>query len=381
VLTNRSAFTVRDVTRRTDMPAPKKTEGPEPTLKSTKQELLDAYNEMRQQLEEKDKTQLKPEQKVQEKKEAQVLAAAKATTADGVIEKINQLKQEMARTLSDLGDKLASEVEKCNQVQEAIDIKEKELAEVFEIDRAAGTLAALIEAQHREQEQFEQEMAQEKERLNGEIESVREQWKGEKAEHDALVKEQDALEAKRRQREKEEYRYAFEREQQLARDKFEDEKGKLLAEKAQIENEMKALREQTEKGLQERERQMAEREKEFESLQAQVQEFPKRLDAAVAAAVKDATERIQREAKYQQDLLHKDFEGQKNVLTSRIQSLEKTTKEQADQLAKLSQQQESAYQKIQDVAVKAIEGASKVGSFAGLVHTLKEQTKKQTTED
>jgi len=363
------------------MAVQKKTEGPEPSLKSTKQELLDAYNEMRQQLEEKDKTQLKPEQKVQEKKEVQILAAVQATTAESVIQKINQLKQEMARTLSDLGDKLASEVEKYNQVQEAIDIKEKEVKEVFEIDRAAGTLAALIEAQHREKEEFEREMAEERERLNAEIELMREQWKGEKAEHDALAKEQDALEAKRRQREKEEYRYAFEREQQLARDKFEDEKAKLLAEKAQIENEMKALREQTEKNLQERERQVAEREKEFESLQIQVQDFPKRLEAAVAAAVKDAAERIQREAKYQQDLLHKDFEGQKNVLTARIQSLEKSVKEQADQLARLSQQQEAAYQKIQDVAVKAIEGASKVGSFAGLVHTLKEQTKKQTTED
>jgi len=363
------------------MAVPKKADSAEPSLKSTKQELLDAYSEMRQQLEEKDKTQLKPEQKVQEKKEAQVLAAVKATTADGVIQKINQLKQEVARTLGDLGDKLASEVEKCNQVQQAIDIKEKELKEVFEIDRAAGTLAALIEAQHREQEQSEREMAEERQRLSGEIESMREQWKAEKAEHDAQVKEQDVLEAKRRQREKEEYRYAFEREQQLARDKFEDEKAKLLAEKAQIENEMKVLREQTEKNLQDREKQVAEREKEFESLQTQVQEFPKRLETAVAAAAKDATERIQREAKYQQDLLHKDFEGQKNVLTARIQSLEKTAKEQADQLAKLSQQQEAAYQKIQDVAVKAIEGASKVGSFAGLVHTLREQTKKQSTED
>jgi hypothetical protein len=184
---------------------------------------------VRQQLEEKDKTQLKPEQKVQEKKEAQVLAAAKATTADGVIQKINQLKQEMARTLSDLGDKLAAEVEKCDQVQQAIDIKEKELEEVFEIDRAAGTLAALIEAQHREKAQFEREMTEEREGLSGEIEALREQWKGEKAEHDALVKEQDVLEAKRRQREKEEYRYAFEREQQLARDKFEDEQAKKPA--------------------------------------------------------------------------------------------------------------------------------------------------------
>jgi hypothetical protein len=43
------------------MPIPKKAEGPEPNLKSTKQELLDAYHQMREQLEEKDKTQLKPE--------------------------------------------------------------------------------------------------------------------------------------------------------------------------------------------------------------------------------------------------------------------------------------------------------------------------------
>lgn len=248
--------------------------------------------------------------------------------AGGVLQKIGQLKQEMARTLADLGDKLAAEVDKCSQVQQAIDIKEKELAEVFEIDKAAGTLAALIEAQHAEKEEFEREMAVEKERLTGEIESIREQWKTEKAERDAQAKEQDAIEAKRRQRQQEEYKYAFEREQQLARDKFEDEKAKMLAQKAQIEKDMKALREQTERDLQEREKRIAEREKEFASLQTQVQEFPKRLDAAVAAAVKETTERIQREAKYQQDLLHKDFEGQKNVLTARIQSLEKTVKEQ-----------------------------------------------------
>lgn len=363
------------------MPVPKKPDATELTLKSTKQELLDAYNEMREQLEEKDRTQLKPEQRVQEKKEAQVLAAVKMMTVDGVTQKIQQLKQETARTLSDLSDKLAAEVEKCHQVQQAIDFKEKELQEVFAIDRAAGTLAALIEAQHREKETFEQAMAQERDRLSGEITSLREQWKGEKAEHDAQVKEQDAFEAKRRQREKEEFRYAFEREQQLARDKFEDEKAQWVVDKAQLEQQMKALREQTEKDLQERERLVAAREKEYASLQVQVQEFPQRLETAAAAAVKEATERIQREAKYQQDLLHKDFEGQKNVLTAKIQSLEKMAKEQAEQLVKLSQQQEAAYQKIQDVAVKAIEGASKLGSFSSLVHTLKEQNKKQTTED
>jgi hypothetical protein len=363
------------------MATQKKIDAAEPSLKSTKQELLDAYNEVLQQLQEKDKTQLKPDQKVQERKESQVLGAVKEATADGVLQRINQFKQDTAKTLADLGDKLAAEVDKCNQVQEAIDIKERELKEIYDIGRAASTLAALIEAQRQEKERFEQQMAEEKERLTEEIESIRDQWKREKAEHDVQIKEQDALEAKRRQRQQEEYRYAFEREQQLARDKFEDEKAKLLSEKTQIEQQMKAVKEQTEKELQEREKAVAEREKEFASLQAQVQEFPKRLETAVGVAVKDTTERTQREAKYQQDLQQKDFDGQKNVLTARIQSLEKAVKEQAEQIARLSQQQEAAYQKVQDVAVKAIEGASKMGSFSSLVHTLKEQAKKQGAED
>ena len=101
----------------------------------------------------------------------------------------------------------------------------------------------------------------------------------------------------------------------------------------------------------------------------------------MATAVKECSERIKLEAGYQKDLLQKEYEGEKNVLTARIQSLEKTVREQTEQIQKLSTQQDSAYQKIQDVAVKAIEGASKVGSYSGLQQVLREQNKKQTNED
>lgn len=359
----------------------KKVDPDQPSMKNTKKELLDAYHEVLQQLEEKDRTQLKPEQKAQEKKDAQVLTAVREVSADGVLLKINQLKQEMLKTLADLSDKLTAEVQKYDQVQQAIEIKQKELKEIFEIERSAGTLAALIEAQHLEREQFERRMAEEKEDLTEEIAQIREKWEREKAERDAEAKEQQANEAKRRKREEEEYRYAFEREKQLARDKFEDEKVKLTAQKAELENQMQTLREQTEKELGEREKRIAEREDEFAALRSQVETFPERLDAAVADAAKETTARMQREAKYERDLIQKDFEGQKNVLTARIESLEKTVKEQAEQISKLSHQQEGAYQKIQDVAVKAIEGASKLGSFGSLAHTLKEQARRQSEED
>jgi len=351
------------------------------SMKNTKRELLDAYHEVLQQLHEKEEAQLKPEQKLKEKKEESILKAVAGISADGVIQETNKLKQEIGGTLNKLSDRLAAEVNKFDQIQLAIEIKERELKEIYEIEKAAATLAALIETQRQEKLRFEEEMAQKQASLTREIEATKLQWQKEKAEHQAVIKEQQEQEDKNRKRKKEEYEYAFEREQQLARDKFEDEKAKLLVEKQALENRMKVLKEQTEKELSEREKQINSREKEFESLQAQVAEFPRKLQAAVAEAVQENTVSIELETGYQKDLLQKEFEGQRNVLTARIQSLEKTVKEQNEQITRLSSQQDAAYQKIQDVAVKAIEGASKANSFSELQHVLSEQIKKKKTDD
>jgi hypothetical protein len=364
------------------MPAPKKKiEDADLSMKNTKQELLDAYHEMLKQLHEREGAQLKPDQKLKEKKEERILKAVAGISADGVIQETNKLKQEIGGMLNKLTDRLAAEVNKFDQVQLAIEIKERELKEIYEIEKAAATLAALIESQRQEKLDFEEEMAHRQASLIQEIEAAKLQWQKEKTDHQADIKEQQEQEAKDRKRQKEEYQYAFEREQQLARDKFEYEKAKLQVEKQTLENQMKVLKEQTEKELSEREKQINSREKEFESLQAQVAEFPQKLEAAVAKAVEENIERIEFETKYQKDLLQKEFEGQRNVLTARIQSLEKTLKEQNEQIAKLSTQQDAAYQKIQDVAVKAIEGASKASSFSDLQHVLAEQVKKKQTND
>ena len=52
----------------------------------------------------------------------------------------------------------------------------------------------------------------------------------------------------------------------------------------------------------------------------------------------------------------------------------------AEQIAKLSLQMEKAYQKVQDIAVKAIEGSSNAKSLANLQQLLNEQTRKQPQE-
>jgi hypothetical protein len=343
------------------------------TMTSTKKEMLDAYNALLKQLKEKREAELRPERKIEEKKKKEVVDVAETLSSEGVVKEISNLKLGLGKMLTQISDGLEEEVDKFKKIQQAIEVKEQEIKELYEIDRSAETLAALIETHNQKLEEFESEVAARKEALDQEIETTRAQWEKERKAHDAAVKERDAAEARRRDREKEEYGYSFKREQRLAKDKFEDEKGTL-------EKEIQLKREQMEKDLAEREKALAESEGELNELRQKAVELPNKVEEAVAKASNDTAERIRVEAKNREELLIKQFDGERNVLSTRIDSLEKTVKEQSEQIAKLSGQLEQAYQKVQDIAVKAIEGSSNLRSLAGLQQLVAEQTAKQSQE-
>jgi hypothetical protein len=65
---------------------------------------------------------------------------------------------------------------------------------------------------------------------------------------------------------------------------------------------------------------------------------------------------------------------------TRIDSLEKTAKDQGERITALTTQLEAAYQKVQDIALKTVEGASNSKSVASLQQLLGEQMRKQTAE-
>ncbi|OIP34774.1 MAG: hypothetical protein COW04_11975 [Deltaproteobacteria bacterium CG12_big_fil_rev_8_21_14_0_65_43_10] len=351
----------------------KKVEPKEISMSNTKQEMLATYNALLKQLHEKEEAEPKPEKKMEEKKMKEVVAVADSLSSEGVVKGISSLKLEVGKMLTQISDRLEEEVNKFKGIQKAIEIKEGELKEVYEIERSAATLVALIESQNQKRREFESEIVGRKEELNREIQTISAEWEKEKNIHEADVKEREATEAKRREREKEEYHYAFKREQQLAKDNFEDEKAKL-------EREIQLKKEQMEKDLAEREKAIAERENELNELQKKVSAFPKEMETAVNKAIKETTEKILLEATNKENLLKKEFNGERNVFTSRIESLEKTVKEQTEQIAKLSEQLEKAYQKVQDIAVKAVEGSSNIKSLTSLQQMVTEQTRRQSQE-
>ena len=180
-------------------------------------------------------------------------------------------------------------------------------------------------------------------------------------------------EQKRRAREKEEYRYSFSREQQQAKDQFADQMAKAQKEwderKAKLEADL-AQRQQTIKS----------QEQEVIELRQRVEAFPKELDSVTARVIKETTARLLQEATAREQLLKQEFEGQKNVQSTRIASLEQQVAEQAERLTKLLGQAEKAYAQVQEIAVRAIEGSASAKQLAHLQQLLAEQGRKPASE-
>ena len=348
-----------------DKPAPAK----KLSDKNTKQEMLEAYQTLARQLEEKRAADLAPERRTEEKRTEEAFKVATAVDPEGIDRDIGALKSEIGKMLAVVSDRLAAESSKFRGVQKAVESKERDLQELYGIEKAAVSLAALIEAQNQKKSEFEEQMAQEREELEGEMNSRRSAWELEKKAHEAELKERDAAEKKTRDREREDFTYAFKRDQQAIKDKLNDEKTAL-------EKEIKIKRETADKELADREKAISERERELAELRAKAAAFPKELENAVNQAVKEISDRIRLEAKNRDDLARKEFEGERNVLVAKNESLEKFAKDLNAANLKLAQQLEAAYQKVQDIAEKTVEGTSQSKSLADLQKLLIEQSRK-----
>ncbi len=328
--------------------AEKKEKEEKVSITSTKKEMLEAYNALLKKM--REKSEIKPEKRMEEKRAEEVTMIASSLSTEGVVKGISSLKLEIGKLLTEISDRMEEEVKKFKDIQEAIEVKEKGLQEIYEIEKSVQTLTTLIEVQNKKREEFECEMAQKREELSREIQKTKEAWEEEKKRHEGEAKEQETAEKKKREREQEEFRYDFNREKQLAKDQLKDEQLKL-------ERKFQTEKEEKEKELSDKEKTLAEREEEINQLSKKMENFPKELETALNKAVKETTEKVQKEAHNSEELLKSGFAGEKNVLLAKIESLERTVTQQEIEITKLSKQLESAYRMIEDLAVKTVTSA------------------------
>jgi|SRR5579859_2365642 len=110
-----------------------------------RQQMLEGLAETEKAVAARREAQAKPEERIEARNVAQAVGVADELSTEGVVKSISELKSVVGKTLSQLSDRLEEQVSRYVQIQRAIVAKDAELKEIYEIQRSASTLTALIE--------------------------------------------------------------------------------------------------------------------------------------------------------------------------------------------------------------------------------------------
>jgi hypothetical protein len=317
--------------------------------KNTKNEILDAYNDLLKKMKETKKLN-KQEEKAREDKNEVVAVASKQTTSE-IIKKLADLKLSLVNSLEELEEKLLAEQKKLTTLQQAIDIQTKEIADIYEIKVNADTLAVLLMTQKEKSIRFENEMKEKQLTLEQEITQKKLAWKKEQEELEIERQEYEEQIKKLRKREEDSYQYNRDLTRRKERDLYDNEKQSL-------EKELIERRVALEKDFETREAKIIEQEEEFKKLIDQSKKFPEELEQAILSTENRITEKLKFKFDYETQLTQKEIEGERKLYQQMITALEAKVTHLEAQVKLLSDKANQANLQVQDIAVKAIEGAS-----------------------
>lgn len=334
--------------------------------KSTKNEILKAYNELLAKI--KYEKPLDRQEEGKKEKEGRIVKDASQNSTEKIVKGLAEIKLEIGNSLDTLEERLISEFKKLTELQQAIEIEQKDLENIHEIKVCADGLAALLQAQKEKRLQFEREMEEKKNIFETEMAQKRLQWKKEQDDFELSRKEKDLRLKKEREREEEEYTYALQLKRKKDNDSYE-------AKRSALEKELNEKRATVERELSDREAFLSSKEKELEDLKAQVAEFPKQLEKAIKDTEKSVMEKLEFTYKHQAELAAKEIEGERKLNKQLISALEAKIKEQDEYISQLTQKADQAGKQVQNIAIKAIEGASSQRIFSKNYENSRESVK------
>jgi hypothetical protein len=287
---------------------------------------------------------------------------------EGTINALLALRSGFGGAVSELSAKLTAEASRLAELRREVDTQAKQLAELHEIKLADDTLEKVIQEYQTKSEVFQKELADKQEAFEAEMAQKNQAWSAEKEEHARAVAERNELRKKTQKRGAEEYDYDLAQRRKAEADAHEQQrkaKERELEESVQAKNAAWA----------EREKQVAGQESLQAELKAKFEELPQKLEAAIKRAKGEGVGIASAQSKVKADLLAKEIEGERRVFELKVKSLEATIKERAHQIDTLSAQLTAALKQGQDLAVKAIEGASNSTSFMAVKEIALEQAK------
>jgi hypothetical protein len=290
-------------------------------------------------------------------KEAEVRQAVDVLSVEGVAQSISELSIRISKALAEVSDNLIAEVQRLATLREAEALERAELERLHKIDIAATALDQLV-----------QDYDSKSQALEAETSGRRTAWDAELKARERAEKEYDENLKKQRQRETEEYEYKKTIDRKKTQEKYDEEMRAL-------EKRNREKQETLEKSWGEREEAIKEREGDYLRLQQEAGGFPSRLQAETERARSEATHQTEQRFEQQVVLMTKEREADRRLSELQIKTLEESVARQTAQMVALQKQLDEAKQQVQDIAIKAIEGASGARALSHVNQIAMEQAK------
>ena len=159
------------------------------SAKNTKNEILQAYNELLKKVREDKPVDRQAEKKKEEEKA--VVRSASQHSIEQIVRGLADIKLDIGKSFDNLEEQLVIQYKKLSELQQAISIETKRLEEIHEIKVNADSLAALLMAQKEKRGAFEAEIEQKKKEFDQGMAEKRLKWEKEQAEFEAAKKERE----------------------------------------------------------------------------------------------------------------------------------------------------------------------------------------------
>ena len=313
----------------------------EVSVKSTKEQILAAYNEVLTKLTDK---QIATPQEQKKQEEAKEIVIKANHSSDDILNDLSALKSKTIKQIDSLSEQILSEFEKLSNLREAITIEQKHLQDLYQINDTANTLSVLLQTQAEQKEQFKLEMEQTKQAFEEEMTVEKSHWHGQRTQFELDYKEQKDILGKTRKREEEEYIYTLELNRRKEIDEYNNKKATTEKELFELKN-----------NLLKQEADLIEKEKNYDALKMQVEQIPIHIKEAVSSAEELLSTQLSQQYEFQTQLKQKESEGILKLKEQSINYLEDKIKRQEAIIKELTDKADLATQQVQSIACRALD--------------------------
>ena len=277
----------------------------------------------------------------------------------------NEVKKEPSNNLKDLADQLKTyglvlenenetylkaQQDKFNRYKDlnlAIEFKNKELEELYEVERALFNLSAILKAHSEKKIELQEEYKNLENNLREKYNSFKSDIEN-KIRVETLERETEKDNYKNiKNREIEEYEYEFERKKKKKLDDLND----LIEQKEKVINEKI-------NDLNQRESVIEEKEDHIKELEGKVSNIPNLIKEAEELSYKKGVDKTTKSNEYAKRILETSHKGTIQLLESKIESLIEKLDSANNEIIDLKNKLSESYNKIENMANKSMESTS-----------------------